>query len=108
MNIWSLDKDISIKHLLLLLTQDIGQESIILLDKEQLHHKSIRICTKGSDATAYLYCYGQAEERYGLHLEYPYNKESNISELEDMYEDLRYENLLEMLKVHFQWRTASD
>lgn len=82
--------------------------AITLLDVETLHHKSIRIGTKSSKETAYLYSYGQADLRYGLHLEYPYSEESNISELEDMYEDLCYDKLLEMLKVHFQWCTRSD
>ena len=108
MNIWALDKDISIKHLLLLLTQEVGIEAIKLLDVETLHHKSIRIGTKDSEATAYLYSYGQTEQHYGLHLEYPYNKESNISEIEDMYEDLCYVKLLEMLKVHFHWYASQD
>lgn len=74
-----------------------------LLDVDTLHPKSIRIGINNSNATAYIYTYGQAEQHYGLHLEYPYNTESNISELEDMYEDLGYNALLEILKVHFQW-----
>jgi hypothetical protein len=105
MNIWALDKDTSIKHLLLLLEQDIGIEGITFLDIEQLHYKSIRIGSKDSQETAYIYSYGQHDQHYGLHLEYPFNREANVSELEDMYEDLSYDGLLEMLKVHFQWLT---
>jgi hypothetical protein len=105
MNIWALDKDNTIKHLLLLLTQEFGADAITLPDADSLHHKAVRIASRNTPATAYLYSYGQADERYGLHLEYPYNAESNISELEDMYEDLSYESLLEILKVHFEWRT---
>ncbi len=101
MNIWALDKDISIKHLLLLLTQDIAADGITLIDPENLHHKAVRIGNNRNAATAYLYTYGQAEGKYGLHLEYPHHEESNISELEDMYEELNYESLLEILKVHF-------
>lgn len=103
MNIWALDKDNSIKHLLILLTQEFGTAAITLLNVDKLHHKAIRIGSPDTTATAYLYTYGQADQHYGLHLEYPYNEESNISELEEMYEDLCYASLLEMLKVHFQW-----
>lgn len=101
MNIWSLDKDISIKHLLLLLSQEAGVQTFKLLDAERLHHKAIRIGIQDTAATAYLYTYGQSTEHYGLHLEYPFHAESNISELEEIYEDLSYDTLLEKLKVHF-------
>lgn len=103
MNIWVLDKDDSIKCLLLLLQQSFGPDQLCILDSDCLHPKAVRIGEQGSSATAYLYTYGQMDHRYGLHLEYPYLEESNISELEEMYEDLVYDNLLEMLKVHFQW-----
>lgn len=105
MNIWALEKDISIKHLLLMLEQEFGKKSMILMDVDALHPKSIRLGAPDTHATAYIYTYGQAENRYGLHLEYPYNEEANISELEEMYDDVDFDNLLEMLKVHLQWQS---
>jgi hypothetical protein len=107
MNIWALDKDNSIKHLLLLLEQDAGDDAFILCDAEQLHPKSIRLGTHESPATAYLYTYGQSPDQYGLHLEYPYNKELNSSEQEEMYEDLSYDAVLEILTVHFDWQRGT-
>jgi len=104
MNIWALDKDNSIKHLLLLLEQDMGADAFTLPDAENLHYKSIRLGSTRVLATAYLYTYGQNREHYGLHLEYTYNQELNSSEQEEMYEDLSYEALLEILIVHFDWQ----
>ena len=51
--------------------------------------------------------YGQEKERYGCHLEYPYNPEINLREQEDMHENLKYEQLLEMLNLHLGWPLTS-
>jgi hypothetical protein len=99
-NLWALDKHSTIKHLLLRLQQDMGEETFNVLDAERLHTQSIRIGAEQTPATAYLYTYGQAAQRYGVHLEYPYNEESNTSELEEIYEELRYNQLLEIVKLH--------
>lgn len=101
-NLWALDKDSTIKHLLLLLRQDMGPDSFEVLDVNQLNYQSIRLGAKHTPATVYLYTYGQRKERYGLHLEYPRFEESNVSELEEIYEDLNYDKLLEILNLHLQ------
>lgn len=102
-NLWGLKKDISIKHLLLLLQQDMGKDGFTLLSANKLDDLSIRLGSAFTKATAYVYTYGQRAERYGLDLEYPVNAERNSSEQEQSYEDLRYEWLLEILKQHLQW-----
>ena len=104
MNIWALDKHDSIRCLLLMLQQSFGAEQIRILESGCLHPKAIRIGEQGGPATAYLYTYAHEEGHYGLHLEYPYLPESNISELEDMYEELEYDSVVAMLQVHFQWQ----
>ncbi len=101
-NLWALDKDSAIKHLLLLLRQDMGSDAFELVDTDQLNHQSIRLGTRHTPATVYIYTYGQRKDRYGLHLEYPRFEESNVSELEEIYEDLNYDKLLEILKLHLQ------
>jgi hypothetical protein len=103
MNIWAMDKDNTIKHLLILLEQDLGSDAFTLPDAESLHHKSIRLGSTHVLATAYIYTYGQSPDHYGLHLEYPFNPELNTSEQEEMYEDLDYDALLEILMTHFNW-----
>ncbi len=102
-NLWGLKKDISIKHLLLLLQQDMGQDGFTLKSVDKLDDHSIRLGSEQTQATAYLYTYGQRNDRYGLDLEYPVNSEQNINEQEYCYEDLRYDWLLEILKQHLQW-----
>lgn len=102
-NLWGLKKDISIKHLLLLLQQDMGKDGFTLLSADKLDNHSIRLGATHSSATAYLYTYGQRAERYGLDLEYPVNTENNITTQEMSYEDLRYDWLLEILKQHLEW-----
>jgi len=102
-NIWALDKDNTIKHLLLMLSHELGTHAFYLIDTETLHHKSVRIGSSHSEGSAYIYTYAQAEERYGVHLEYPFHTELNLSDQEEMYDDLDYKSLLEMLKVHFHW-----
>lgn len=103
MNVWALDKDNSIKHLLLMLEHEVGTHSFYLIDSETLHPKSVRIGSNSSEGSAYIYTYAQTDEHYGLHLEYPHHTQLNLSDQEDMYEDLDYKALLEMLKVHFHW-----
>ena len=104
MNIWALDKHDSIRCLLLMLQQSFGAEQVRILESGCLHPKAVRIGEQHSPATAYLYTYAHDEGRYGLHLEYPYLPERNLTELEDMYEDLEYDSVVAMLQVHFQWQ----
>lgn len=101
-NIWRLPKHNRIRHVLMLLHQDLGDHPFQLLDIETLNEQSIRLGSLHSPATAYLYTYGQQKERYGLQLEYPMHAESNVSELEETYEDLSYQRLLETIKLHLQ------
>lgn len=103
MNVWALDKDISIKHLLLMLSHENGKYEYYLIDGETLHPQSVRIASNSSEGSAYIYTYAQNEERYGLHLEYPQDSQLSLSSQEDIYENLDYKSLLEMLKVHFHW-----
>jgi hypothetical protein len=102
-NLWGLKKDISIKHLLLLLQQDMGKDGFTLISADQLDNYSIRLGSTLTTATAYLYTYGQRADRYGLDLEYPVNVERDITQQEQSYEDLRYDWLLEILKQHLEW-----
>jgi hypothetical protein len=88
-----------------MLAHEIGKHEYYLIDCETLHPMSVRIGSNSSEGSAYIYTYAQEKERYGVHLEYPYRKELNLSEQEEMYDDLDYKALLEMLKVHFHWIT---
>ena len=102
MNIWSLDKDSSIKHLLLLLANDLPPQSYAYCDTSAVDHKAIRLChAKIVNICAYIYTYGHEAERYGIHLEYPVENDIAYSDTIDIHENLVYAQLLELLKVHF-------
>ncbi len=101
MNIWAIDKDVSIKLLLLLLNERLGSFKDIVLDEAGLDFKSVRIWRKGEPLVrAYIYTYGQERGTYGLHLEFPIHEESDISSSMDIYEGIAPDDLVEMLLVH--------
>ena len=101
MNIWALDKDLRIKHLLLLLSERLGAQSFDIDDASTLDTMAIRICKSDEkEMSAYLYTYGQDAERYGVHLEYPLLVETAASKTIEMQEDLDFEQLVAVLQVH--------
>lgn len=101
MNIWALDKDLSIKHLLLLLSEVMGNRSFCISPDHELDPMAIRIYKPGeAEMSAYLYTYGQDEERYGVHLEYPLLVETAASKTIEMQEGLDFEQLVAVLQVH--------
>ena len=100
MNIWSLDKDISIKHLLLMLRQSLSDELYEIVIGEETS-KAIRLRNKNDNSlSVYIYTYGQDEERYGVHLEYPELDESNVNNTLEIYENLKYSSLSQVIKTH--------
>ena len=100
MNIWAIDKDLSIKHILLLLNNHLGEGSFLLDEKSSVDNKAIYLNHPGDPGyRAYLFTNGQQAERYGLHLEYP---DSVVNgNLIDAYENLKLIPLLNILAVHF-------
>jgi hypothetical protein len=101
MNIWALDKDLRIKHLLLLLQETLGANSFCISSEPALASMAVRIYKPGeADMSAYLYTYGQDADRYGVHLEYPLLMETAASKTIEMQEDLEFEQLVAVLQVH--------
>jgi hypothetical protein len=102
MNIWALDKHESIKVLLLLLSEQVGTEKLVLSERQEVDERAVRLAKSDEPLiSAYLYTYGQAEGRCGVHLEYPQHDESDISSSLDVYENVPVEALADMLSVHF-------
>jgi hypothetical protein len=102
MNIWALEKDESIKLVLLLLTQRLGPGSFAIAEKQELDPRAIRLAKADEPAiSAYLYTYGQEEGAYAVHLELPAHDELDISNVLEIYEGLGFERLLDILCVHF-------
>lgn len=100
MNIWALDKDLRIKHLLLLLSERLGSQSFAI-DAASTDTMAVRIYKPDEqDMSAYLYTYGQDADRYGVHLEYPLLVGTATSKTIEMQEDLDFEQLVAVLQVH--------
>ena len=101
-NIWSIEKDNSIKVFLLLLNQEVSDQSFFISDNCNLDPRSVRLHKVDEFmVSAYIYTYGQLEGKYGIHLEFPTFDESDISSSLDIYENISFEALVELLRVHF-------
>ena len=97
MNIWSLDKPSTIKHLLLTLEEHFGKESFRLVEPEATNPLSIRIAPCDATNTLYIYAYGQRQGHFGLHLELPQGSDAS---LEESYDDLPYAHLIEVISLY--------
>lgn len=102
MNIWALDKDVTIKHLLLLLMEYFSDKDFKIEDSGELPATAVRLRSRDNPTlSAYLFTHGQPEDRYGLHLEYPVFAESNVGDSVEMLEYLELDRLMEFLALHF-------
>lgn len=101
-NIWALEKDISIKHLLLMLTHTFGAGILEVMSPVEGHPQSISITSSADQSLyAYIYTYGQATEHYGIHLEFPSSVDSLRYDTTEIIENLTFERMVEILAVHF-------
>lgn len=102
-NIWSIEKDNSIKVLLLLLTEALGGHNFNISENCHLDPRSVRLYNIDDYlVSVYIYTYGQSNERYGIHLEFPTFDESDISSSMDIYENIKFEELVELLRTHLE------
>lgn len=101
MNIWALDKDVRIKHLLLLLADRFGSQRYTIDETTDLPAGSVRLLMPDDPAMSiYVYTYGQEEDRYGVHLEYPMLTASATSNAVEMQEGLDFDQLVELLQMY--------
>ena len=102
MNIWALRKNVLIKHLLLQLSEQLGPNSFVISETSWLADDAVRLLANDdTNMSAYLYTYGQADERYGVHLEYPMLPDTTSSQTVEMQEDLDVDQLARLLQIHF-------
>lgn len=100
MNVWALDKDPALKHVLLLLQDHLGEAEFIIENSADTHASAVFLRHRSEpELRAYLYTLGQAAGRYGLHLEYP--EAMTTMNLIDAYENLPLRSLVDILAVHF-------
>ncbi|MFK4751758.1 MULTISPECIES: hypothetical protein [Oceanospirillaceae] len=99
LNIWAMDKDQGIKHLLLLLTEQLGADAFAIDERINTDLRAIYICDLDEPGIrAYLYTLGQTQGRYGVHLEYP--ESSEVNPVYDAFENLTLPSLVSILAVH--------
>lgn len=94
MNIWALDKHQDIRHVLLLLNEQLGPDAFVIDAATSLDPRAVYLL-HGSEAgvRAWMHTLGQGPGRYGVHLEYP-----NAT---DTQENLGLAELVAILSVHF-------
>jgi hypothetical protein len=98
LNIWAADKDISIKHLLLLLTESFAPGSFDIIVSEEDAPRAVRLKNPASPRTQlYIFTYGQEEGRYGVHIEFPNLQETNYSDTLEILENVSYESLVNIM-----------
>ncbi|GAB3375511.1 hypothetical protein [Azotobacter armeniacus] len=94
MNIWALDKHQDIRHVLLLLSEQLGPGAFIIDAATSLDPRAVYLVHREeAGVRAWLYTLGQNPGHYGVHLEYPHAT--------DTYENLALPELVAMLAVHF-------
>ncbi|WAK02252.1 hypothetical protein [Methylobacter sp. YRD-M1] len=105
-NIWSLDKDPSIKAILIMLQHEVGPNGFMLLDENLLDAKAVRIIFPPTqrELAAYVYSYAQREAHYGLDLEFPYLIEARADDQTIRLNDLTAEEVLRKVVEHLEIR----
>ncbi len=101
-SVWTLQKDLRIKHVVLMLQQELGASAFVIDAPAAVGEEAIRLQhPAAAGVSAYLYTYGQEDERYGVHLEYPAPAETPLSEAVEVCEDIDFDTLAAMLASHF-------
>lgn len=102
-NIWALKKDVSVKHLLLMLTEHVGEGGFEIIARADDDVRAVRLTNPASPETQlYIYTYGQMDERYGVHVEYPDRQDVNYRDTVEIYEDLTFDDLVNIMTINLE------
>lgn len=102
MNIWSLDKHKNLKLLLLMLDKQIGSKEFHFCRDENDDFMTVMLVKPAqSDIRAYVYTYGQVENLYGIHLEYPWFIENGFNDSILVFENLTLQQVINSIATHF-------
>lgn len=100
-NIFALRKTQALKLLLLRLQERSPLTGLVALEPDHGQPDSIRLRDlRIKGLCAYIYTYGQGEDRYGADLEFPPQPGVTGAPIES-YQEVALERLLDMLSVHF-------
>ena len=103
MNIWALEKDTSIKHLLLLLAQQFQEGCYEIIDNPSDDKRAIRLANPpATSVQLYIFTYGQEEDSYGVHIEYPNLEETNYSDTLEIHENISFEHLVSIITTNLE------
>jgi len=101
-NIWALDKELAIKHLLLVLTANLGGSCVEILDRRDGDPRAITLCSPDeSDIQAYISRHGQDQGKFGIHLAFPERDDISPTDTEIICDNVPLERAIEMLGIHF-------
>lgn len=93
LNIWALDKHQDIRHVLLLLREQLGSEAFVVDTETPQAPQAIYLCHPAApDMRIWLHTLGQSAGHYGVSLEYP-------NGTLDSYDNLNFSALVELLSV---------
>ncbi len=103
MNIWSLAKDVYLKHLLLELAERFGIDSFVPSERWREDFQAVGIDTPNEPGlSAYVFTYGQEPGKYGLHLEYPRHPDSAPENVANQKEGISLNDLVDILRQHLE------
>ena len=103
MNIWAANKDIRIKHLLLMLNEIFKPGSLEIILREEDDLRAVRLKNpRIPDTQIYIFTYGQEEELYGVHLEFPNLVETRYNDTLEIYENISFDALVNILRTNLE------
>lgn len=101
MNIWAVNKDNTIKSLLIQLANFISDDQYKIICRPEDDLRSVRLAqTDNSNTELYIYSYGQQEDHYGVHIEFPNLIETNYSDTLEIHENLSFEQVLNLIVIN--------
>lgn len=94
MNIWALNKHQDIRHVLLLLTAQLGSDAFVIDAQTSADPRALYLLHPNEpEMRVWLHILGQTEGCYGVHLEYPASV--------DIHDGLSLPELVAVLAGHF-------
>lgn len=101
MNIWALDKDTNIKSLLLKLEYHFQHSRYKIICRGEEDFRSVRLANHDEpNVELYIYCYGQQQDHYGIHIEYPHSNSPHYSDLVEIHENISFEQLVTIISTN--------
>jgi hypothetical protein len=99
MNPWAVEKERGIKRLLVQLQGRLGSGAFELSSRRADVAEAVTLCSPAEPGlAAFIFTYGQAEGRYGVHLAYPFPDPMAPESMED----LSAARLVDLLAMHFE------